>query len=246
MKLILNRSLTSTSKIIKSFLQSIVDFIYPNVCIHCSVPINRDDHYLCPICWSAVERVHDDDKTVRVLHERFSEAGTIDRFFSLYYFEEGKPLQSLIHGLKYRGLTKIGIFLGREVGLSLQSLSPSIGYDLIIPVPLHRSKQRERGFNQSDFIARGIGASCGIPVEKKIFRRKKYTQSQTTLTLEQRSKNVESAFILNDVSFVEKKNILLIDDVITTGSTILECSKVLKKTGATSIAVCSIALAKLE
>ena len=122
----------------------------------------------------------------------------------------------------------------------------NLNVDYIIPVPLHISKKRERGYNQSDCICDGLAEVLDISVIKKCLKRKKFTQTQTKLSREERKLNVKGAFELREKfkNIIQEKNIIIVDDVITTGSTILECARVLKAAGCEKIIACSIALAE--
>lgn len=116
--------------------------------------------------------------------------------------------------------------------------------DLILPVPLHSLKKAERGFNQSFYLAKGMSKALNIPVSQSILKRKRYTESQTQKNLVERTENMLEAFQIKNEKKVKGKNILLIDDVITTGATIRECGKILQASGAGNIYAASIALAE--
>jgi ComF family protein len=118
--------------------------------------------------------------------------------------------------------------------------------DYVVPVPLHISKKRERGYNQSDLICDGVSDVLKIESLKKCLKRKRFTRSQTKLTREERQSNVKDAFEVRKKykEIIRDKNIILVDDVITTGSTILECARVLKENDCRSILICSLALAE--
>jgi ComF family protein len=181
-----------------------------------------------------------------VLQQRLIEKGSVDRIFSLYYFEEQGILQPIIHSLKYNGFTSLGIELGKKVGKTIGSEIPQPHYDCVIPIPLHRSKQRERGYNQSEYIARGISDVLKIhSVELDGVKRVRPTGSQTHLTIDERKTNMENAFRAVEPVRLKGKHVLLVDDVITTGATIGECARVVKEAGAASVAVASVALTRL-
>ncbi len=119
-------------------------------------------------------------------------------------------------------------------------------YDFAVPVPLHKSRLRERTYNQSSYICRGIGEALNIQPIEKCLKRTRYTRTQTKLSIDEREENVRNAFELNQKfsGLIRGKNIILVDDVITTGSTILECARVLKNIGCGEITICSVALAE--
>ena len=115
--------------------------------------------------------------------------------------------------------------------------------DIIIPVPLHHLKKAERGYNQSEFIVKGLSDKLNIPYSTKALKRVRYTETQTAFNLGEREKNISNAFKVRNKKKILGKNILVVDDVITTGSTIKECGKALLESGAKSVYACSIAIA---
>jgi len=146
---------------------------------------------------------------------------------SLFRFEKGSAYQALLHDLKYRGNQKAGLYLGRLLGQELKNTSFA-DCDLMIPVPLHRRKLKQRGYNQSELIARGASDITGIPIGSNLIRRTSYQRSQTTMNRQERFENMALAFTLcDDAPDLDDKKILIIDDIITTGATLEACSQVL-------------------
>ena len=145
--------------------------------------------------------------------------------------------------MKYEKKFNVGIFLGKTLANKINSNRPDWKIDLIIPIPLHQLKKAERGYNQSFYIAKGIGKILDIPFSDRVVKRIKYTESQTTMTLNEREENISGAFKVINRNSVNGKTILIIDDVITTGATISECGKVLLEAGAKNIYAASVAIA---
>ncbi len=224
------------------------DFFFPPLCFSCNAKLPDNENRLCSTCWNSIEPIGDEDRTVKVLRERFCEGGVIHDFVSCYYFEHDGVLQKIAHSLKYQAVTVFGRELGRHLGEKIATCGNFTDIDAIIPVPLHRLKRRERGYNQSEFISRGIADVLDKPILASLIQRKKNTISQTHLTAEERAKNVEDAFEIPKKAMpaVKGKIFLLVDDVITTGATIQSMARVLKEAGAKKIYVGSAALAKLE
>jgi ComF family protein len=162
---------------------------------------------------------------------------------SLFRFEKGSAYQELLHDLKYRGNRRAGLYLGRLLGQELKHTRFS-DCDLIIPVPLHRRRQKKRGYNQSEIIARGASDITGIPVAGQLVGRKKNVRSQTKMNRQERFENMAKAFILNDyTSNLNGKKILIIDDIITTGATLEACSELLFKHFSCMIYVATVSCA---
>ena len=140
-----------------------------------------------------------------------------------FFSKEGK-VQHLIHELKYKGNADAGIFLGHELGKSIKEASLFQGIDYLIPVSLHPKREKERGYNQSLMIAKGISEVTGIPVGEKYLVRSINTTTQTHKSKEERWKNVKDIFEVRHSEQLEGKYVLLIDDVLTTGATLEACA----------------------
>jgi ComF family protein len=172
--------------------------------------------------------------------------GSARDFLCLYWFDQEGAVQRLLHVLKYDGVRRVGESLGREAGRVLGLSIRGYGVDGIVPVPLHRARLRERGYNQSLLIARGLGAALDLPVLHPVLRRVRYTKSQTALRHDERRRNVAGAFALDPRCRIPlaDRTLLLVDDVATTGATLCACAEVLRARGAESVVACAIALAR--
>jgi ComF family protein len=227
----------------KNTLYRILDFFLPQYCVGCNKKLNAGDLQVCDDCFRKIFTA--DPIRLELEYDRkFKSTGYVQDFFSLYVFESEGTLQNIIHSFKYNKKFRTAILLGNKLAESLLDRLNSWQIDLIAPVPLHHLKKAERGFNQSDFIVKGLSNSSKIPYSNKIIKRIRFTDSQTKFDLGERKKNVAGAFKVSRKKKLVDKNILLVDDVITTGATIIECAKVLKKSGAAKIYVCSVAIAK--
>jgi ComF family protein len=230
----------------KSILDPILDFVYPPICLACGLDLYKGEHLVCAACWQSVEMVYSGDETYKGFIEKFSAEGVVSRVISPFYFEKDGKLQSIIHALKYQGYTSLGTRAGSLLGRLIKAEDELAKADYTVPVPLHSLKRRERGYNQSEFICRGIEEETRIPARTDLLHRSKYTISQTQLSLEERKENVGDAFTINEESHseVSGKRVILVDDVITTGSTINSCARELRNAGAKEIYAAAIALAK--
>jgi ComF family protein len=167
----------------------------------------------------------------------------IERAAAFSFFNKGSRIRNLIHNLKYKGIKELGYELGRIYGLSLKSSGFTVDIDLIIPVPLHPSKKRIRGFNQSDTISSGIADATGLPVDTNCLARTTVSATQTRRSRIERWTNVEGIFCVTDPGIIRYKHILLVDDVITTGSTIESCANELLKVDGVKVSVVALAFA---
>jgi ComF family protein len=236
-----------TMSLLQGFVTPFKDFSFPPLCFSCNERLNLRESRVCDSCWKSIRLVKGDDYTVRILRERFSAEGFIDEFYSRYYFEERGVFQNLVHSLKYEAMTVFGIELGMHLGEQLIEEIDVGRIDVIIPIPLHKMKMRERGYNQSESICKGISQVTARPVDIDVLQRCKNTVSQTHLTAEERKNNVGDAFAVAEgkEGSLAGSTILVIDDVMTTGSTIESAAKLLKRSGAAKVIAASAALAML-
>ncbi len=227
----------------QAIINEFVNFVLPNSCLVCACPIDANESFLCRNCSSKLEPYND----VHPWQEEFKALGIIDNSLSAYWFRAGKELQPLLHAMKYRKMRSVGRMLGRDLGRLIAEMDAP-PFDLVIPVPLHKAKFRDRTYNQSDFIADGINETLRIKVMTGAIKRTRFTPSQTKLDKAARKENVSDAFAVNPkhAGEIKRKNIVVVDDVITTGATILECCSALKKSGAGKIWAVSAAYAELK
>jgi ComF family protein len=165
----------------------------------------------------------------------------IEKAAAFSFYTRDSRIRKLIHQLKYKGIREVGTELGRIYGRTLLSSGFLEGIDIIVPVPLHPSKQRQRGFNQSEMISDGISEVSGIPGNTGILLRKTSSKTQTKKSRYERWTNVEDIFMTPDPDSLKGTHILLVDDVITTGSTIEACASELLKTEGVKVSVVALA-----
>ena len=231
--------------ILSRLLYPFFDVLFTPTCCYCNTRLSSGEFYLCHPCWSAIPRLRPDDPLLIESRRKLCVDTVFSDVISLFRFEKDRELQSILHELKYGGKTRVGLILGRMLGERIREAVLPQEIDACIPVPLHRAKHRERGYNQSELICRGIRDAVGIRDSSSLIRRVRHTVSQTTLSVEERRSNVDGAFAVSRRSpgRIKGKNFLVVDDVITTGATIRECATVLKGAGAAEVIACSVALA---
>lgn len=167
----------------------------------------------------------------------------VEKGAAFSFYNKDSRMKQLIHNLKYKGVREIGIELGRMYAYDLKQSGFFEGIDIILPVPLHPSKKKVRGFNQSDMIAEGVAGTAGLPVDRSYLQRVSKTATQTRRSRYERWINVEGIFRTGNSAAIENKHILLVDDVITTGSTIESCTSELIKTQGVKVSVIALAVA---
>jgi ComF family protein len=213
--------------------QTFFNLIYPCYCNFCKNKILDGDIYFCNNCYATIEYLDITKKLKRDLR--------CEDFYSLFHFDPNSVSQTIIHLIKYGNKPALGVKMGKELGEKLRH--HKITADFIIPLPLHVSRQRERGYNQAEVITKGLSQILNIPIRTDIIKRDKYTESQTKLSKEKREKNVRDAFVITECDLTGKE-IFILDDVITSGATINACIELLEKRGAKKITALSLALVR--
>jgi ComF family protein len=221
------------------------DFVYPPVCVVCGSMIAGAERHCCSRCWSTFVRILPSDPAWVETEGKVRDGDVVGGFLSCYLFEHGCALQDVVHLLKYGHATSIGIRLGRDIGAVMMNGGTVPEPGILVPVPLHRVKERERGYNQSTYLSRGIAAICSLPVRENVLRRIRHTVSQTTLSRTERLANVGGAFAVprSCRESVAGMTVYLVDDVITTGATVRACAAALNDAGVRRVVAVSAAIA---
>ncbi len=213
----------------KNIINPVVDALFPPICYICESCLQPGQKIICESCWHEIPEFNGQ------LDQSLSKR-SFDRLYILFEFED--TIRQLIHLLKYKRYLTLASHFAIEANTRFDFCHHNL-YDEIIPVPLHPTRKRERGYNQSEEIAVALGSIISIPVKSEHLTRVRITSTQTRMTENERDMNVSGAF--KCTAKLSKKNILLIDDVITTGSTVEECLKVLKEAGAERVDIFVIA-----
>lgn len=209
--------------------RALVDLLYPPLCLGCEERLPEGPPLpLCPACRRRLPRAEAEMVAERLA--RFP-ASPIGHALALWTFDEGGALQRLQHALKYGNRPSLGVRLGRLVGAAwAEAALPRPG--LLVPVPLHRPRRLERGYNQAERLACGIAEALGVPLREGLLARTRRTRSQTALARAERWQNVEGAFTLAEPENLAGRRVLLVDDVLTTGATVIAAALPLAKAGA--------------
>ena len=224
-------------------LQYLIDLFYPRLCLACGRKLLRHEFVLCSYCQVKLPKTrfhHRRDNPVEVL---FWGRCKIEYGAAFYKYLKGGNVQELIHNFKYKGFQEIGLFVGEKYGEELMQTKVFSNIDYIIPVPLHPKKMRIRGFNQSEVFGRGLASSMSAELEVGNLHRIVHSDTQTRKSRWDRYKNVASIFGISDAQKLKGKHILLVDDVITTGSTIEACVVKLQEVEDIKISVVAMATA---
>jgi ComF family protein len=219
----------ATTVLKKSFIDSVIDVFFPPICHICDELLPDGRRIICIHCWQKISIF--DAKPDKSL-QRCS----FDKLYVLFNFDE--TIRLLIHFIKYKRYLTLARYFANEAERQFPEIKNQ-SYDAIVPVPLYKTRQRERGYNQSEEIAKALGDIFNIPVKSELLLRKRNTASQTKMSREERERNVKGAF--ESIPGVCEGRILLVDDVVTTGSTTEACIQALKSAGADLVDIFTIA-----
>lgn len=229
---------------VRPLWKGLLRLVYPPACLGCGQSMPEAARPLCAACLAAMERADAADVEAR-LARLPSAQDVFDGAFALWIFSKGGALQQAHHALKYGNRPRTGVELGRFVGQAVRTQMPDVDIEAVVPVPLHRARLYERGYNQSSMLAQGAAAALERPVLDHVLRRPRPTHTQTHLSRIVRWQNVEGAFAVPDASLVRGRRLLLVDDVLTTGATAVAAAHALKEAGARTVALATLALASL-
>jgi ComF family protein len=224
------------------YLHDFFSLFFPRTCHACGETLISGETYICTFCQFHLPFTRFSKEKENKLTEIFWGRAPIETGAPLFYFQKGGKVQHLIHRFKYKGFREIGHFLGVLHGNDLRESPCYQGLNMVVPVPLHPAKVRKRGFNQSEIFGRGLAESLNIPLVTNGLLRIIPTSTQTRKTRFRRWENVESVFHIPDPKMFENKNILLVDDVVTTGSTLEACAHKLMEIDGTKVWLATIAI----
>ena len=233
-------------KTIKQWLSAAADVAMPRVCPVCGKALDNDEQWLCRKCLAALPRTRYEETDFNTMEQHFAGKVPIERATAYFFYEKGSPYASILHDIKYHSLPKMGYWLASRAVTEMAGSQFFEGIDVVTAVPLHRSKLAHRGYNQSEYLARGIADRLGIPYVEALNAVKPHS-TQTNKGALERWQNIQGNYALkNDASHLSGKHILLVDDVITTGSTLTVCASLLKSIPGATISLFTLAAARLE
>ena len=228
-----------------SFWHRLLDLISPRLCVVCSQRLTVSEETICSRCNFHLPRTgfgktsYDNEMAKLFWHQI-----PIERAAALFYYEAHSETANIIYMLKYKSHPEIGEVMGRMTARELQTNGFFDGIDGIVPIPLAKKRLHQRGYNQSMEIARGVSEIIDLPIYNKVVRRNTFEGSQTSKGRWERNENVEKVFELIDSEAVHGKHLLIVDDVVTTGATVIACAKELCKAGNVKVSVLALGFAK--
>ncbi len=226
----------------RTLLHGVLDLAYPPRCVHCGARVPNAEEPLCAGCLAALERAGAEAAQVQLA--RLPQArGVFGGAFALWFLSKDGALEDVQHALKYRNRPRYGVTLGRLLGSAYRAEAVQAA-DLVVPIPLHSVRRYERGYNQSAYLARGVAEALGLPLRAGLLRRARAAPSQTDLPRARRWANVSDAFAVADAAPLAGGTALLVDDVLTTGATATAAAQALRRAGAASVALATLAMAR--
>lgn len=226
-----------------TWIINFVRLFFPRTCVVCGGGLGEKEDFICINCQAHLPRVSDCVSEESEVSRLFWGKVPLIRVASYFYYTKGSDYCHILHQLKYNNNKEIGEMMGRYMATEMLSSSFFDGIDLIIPVPLHKKKQRSRGYNQCEWIAKGISMVTKIPINTSGMVREVHNSTQTKKSSYERWENVQDVFVVASPGDFVGKHVLLIDDVLTTGATLCSCALVLKKLDGVEVSVLTLAVA---
>lgn len=224
-------------------LKGFLDVLYPRLCGACGDTLEPSENQICVSCHFRLPKTNSHLSKDILLDNKFWGKLSVKNTYSFLKFSKKGLVQELLHNLKYRNKPELAKFLGLLYAQDLQSIELSKEIDVIVGVPLHASRLKERGYNQADMFGEGLSQGLEIPYFEDLLLRKKATETQTKKTRFERFLNTQYVFEVSDAKLIEGKRVALVDDVLTTGSTLTACGDALIENGAGELTIITIASA---
>ncbi len=221
-----------------------MDLISPRLCVVCGNRLAVTEETLCSKCYLHLPRTDfANDLYENVMAKLFWGQIKLEKATALFYYEPHAETAQILYELKYKNHPEIGVVMGRMMAKELMKSGLFEDIDALVPVPLAKKRERKRGYNQSLELAKGVSEVTGLPIANLVIRRTKFVGSQTKRGRWERNENVEHVFELVDDN-ISDQHLLLIDDVVTTGATVIACAKEMQKASNVKISVLALGFAK--
>ena len=228
---------------LKEIKDAVLHLVFPHVCTGCGSDILNEESVLCMRCIDAMPEtnfeLHPNNPVEKTFWGRLPLAAATAQF---YFTKEGL-MQTLMHRFKYKGNSDLGKQLGVLMGMQLSESNRFDDIDVLVPLPLFENKERQRGYNQSTVLCKGIAEVMQLPIIEDAVIRPMHTDTQTKKSRIERWKNMEGKFQLVDGSKISGKHILLVDDVITTGATVESCATALLEEANVKVSIAALCMA---
>lgn len=225
------------------FVEPIISLVYPTVCPLCGHVVRFREPPVCPSCLDALPRTEEATHRDNKVEMLFADFEKFVRGAAWLYYYKDHPVQQLVHAMKFQGQPELGLLLGRQLAMEWADTGFFDGIDYLAPIPLHRKRYADRGYNQSEWIARGISEVTGLPLDTTHLYRQKNNEHQSRLSKRERTA-MQNVFAVRNPSDWSGCHILVIDDIITTGNTISRAFSALHSIRGCRYSVLSLAVAQ--
>lgn len=220
-----------------------MNILYPRTCGSCGNVLRQSEEHICISCLIHLPRTNSHLEKTPLIEHKFAGKLLVKNTYSFLKFSKKGKVQELLHNLKYRNRPELARYIGELYGRELVEANREKGFDLIVGVPLHENRLKERGYNQADEFGMGLSAAMGVPCVTDILYRVNSTSTQTNKSRFKRFLNMEEVFEVKNADKLKAKHVLLVDDVITTGSTLASCGEALLAAGCKELSISAIASA---
>jgi len=219
----------------KTYLNSFSNLFFPAICTICKLGLADGERSICISCLDDFPRLYQ----AEIVENKFKGQIKYNFAFSMFMYEPKSKLSLALKSLKYEQNKEVGLVLGEKLGNELFKNNLLNQVDTLIPVPVTKQRLKQRGYNQAEIICNGIQKTNYISIENQILKRNSFLKSQTKLGRNSRFENIDKAFYC-ETSTIENKKILLIDDVLTTGATLISCAEALYRAGVAEVSIATI------
>lgn len=219
------------------------DLLYPDLCVVCGKNLLKNENHICLSCLNDIPKTNYHLLADNPIEKRFWGKVPVFRATAFFFFQKGSSFQKLLHALKYKGNKEIGEIIGKYAAVDLIESADFKSVDVIIPVPLHPNKFKKRGYNQSEWIGKGLSAILDKPQNTTTLVRIRENPTQTKKSVYERFENTEGIFECTEIKTLAGKHVLLVDDVLTTGSTIEACVRALLQIEGIKVSIFTLAVA---
>lgn len=231
---------------LKRIFSDIADILLPRTCPVCGKVLPSHERYVCQSCMLNLPRTHLHEHKFNTMEQLFAGKTPIERTTGYFFYEKDNRYASILHRLKYYNNPKLGEWMAHHFATELSDSDFFDGIDAIIPIPLHFTKFASRGYNQSEYIARGISSVIGKPVIRAVVATRPH-DTQTRKGVHERMLNTQGIFDAPHPEQLNGKHVLIVDDVVTTGATLLSCAEMLNaKVSDIKISLATLAVAHLS
>lgn len=230
-------------RFIRTLLADFADLLFPTLCLGCTNSLEENEVILCTKCRISIPETNQHKEPYgHNLLNKFAGKVPVQFLASYVYFTKGGLVQKLIHGIKYKNQKEVAKIVAGWYGYQLRSESNFVNdIDVIVGVPLHKSRFQQRGYNQADWIAEGLSEALNIPSRTDVLVCKRFKESQTRKNRLERWENVKTVFSVENELAIRGRHVAIVDDVITTGATIEACAVKLLQAGCKSVSVLTLA-----